>query len=251
MNSEMVKEYGLNAGASVVGIAAAKDFGSAPEGFRPADGLEGCLSVIVLGSPVPKEAILADDTVGFIDIRNAVNKKVTGIANDLEKWLKGQKYKAKSVAGMSGKWVERDGRKVQVGPISLKHAAELAGLGVIGRNYLLTNPQYGNLLWFSAILTDAELVPDKKADDKNPTRDANQRFAAGPGNLEAFGYNFCDGCSICVEACPSGALDNYPPTFGRKKCDGTMFKMVDKKWQIMCFNCRKACPYRFGIGRKD
>ena len=190
--------------------------------------MEDCLSVIVLGCAVPREAIMADDTIGFIDVRNAVNQKVTGIANDLEKWLKGQKYKAKSIAGMSGKWVERDGRKVQVGPISLKHAAELAGLGVIGRNYLLTNPQFGNILWFGAVLTDADLAPDQKIE-----------------------YNFCDGCTICAEACPSGALDDYPAIFGREKCDGTMFKMVDKKWEIMCFLCRKMCPYCFGIDRED
>ena len=45
LNSEIVKEYGLNAGASIVGIAASKDFGLAPEGFRPSDNLEGCISV--------------------------------------------------------------------------------------------------------------------------------------------------------------------------------------------------------------
>ena len=129
---------------------------------------------------------------------------------------------------MSGKWVDNNGRKESFGLISLKHAAELAGLGVIGRNYLLTNPKYGNLLWLSAVLTDADLIPDKKCE-----------------------YNFCDSCDICIEACPSGALDDYPPSFGRKKCDGTMFKMVDKKWEIMCFNCRKTCPYHFGIDRKE
>ena len=224
MTSEMIKEYVLNSGAGVVGIAAAKDFISAPEGFKPADVMENCLSVIVLGCPVPREAILAEDTLGFIDIRNGVNKKANGMANDLEKWIKKQKYKAKSVSGMSGKWIERDGRKMQVGPISLKHAAQLAGLGVIGRNYLLTNPQYGNLLWFSAVLSDAGLIPDQTID-----------------------HNFCDDCNICSEACPSSALDNYPVTFERKQCEGTMFKMVNKKWEIMCFNCRKACPHGFEI----
>lgn len=226
LTSEAVKEYGLNAGASVVGIAASKDFDSAPEGFKPTDVLGGCLSVIVFGSQVPQEAILKDDPVGFIDVRNAVNKKINDITKNTEKWIKGQGYKARAIAGMSGKWVERDGRKMSIGHISLKHAAQLAGLGVIGRNYLLTNPQYGNLLWFSAVLTDTDLIADKRAE-----------------------YSFCDGCNICAQACPSGALDNYPASFERKKCEGTMFKMVNKKWEIVCFLCRKMCPYRFGIDR--
>ena len=53
LSSEMVKEYGLKAGASVVGIAASKDFHLAPEGFKPSDNLEGCRSVIVLGASFP------------------------------------------------------------------------------------------------------------------------------------------------------------------------------------------------------
>ena len=228
LNSETVKEYGLTIGASIVGIAASKDFGLAPEGFTPADVLPECLSVIVLGSPVAQEAIQSEDAIGFIDIRNAVNKTINDVAKNMEKWIKGHGYKAKAVGGMSGKWVERNGRKESVGLISLKHAAELASLGVIGRNYLLTNPQYGNLLWFSAVITDANLIPDKRTL-----------------------FDFCDNCNVCVEACPSGALDDYPVSFGRKKCDGTMFKMVNKKWEIMCFSCRKACPFRFGLDGKE
>ena len=70
-------------------------------------------------------------------------------------------YKTKVISAAGGKWVDvnGDGRKEQFGYISLKHAAEIAGLGVIGKNYLLTNPQYGNLIWLSAILTNAELTP--------------------------------------------------------------------------------------------
>ena len=218
LNSEIVKEFGFNAGANVVGIAAAKDFGLAPEGFKPSDNLEGCLSVIVLGAPVPQEAILKDP-VGFIDIRNATNKKISDIAKEVTKQIIRKGYKAKAISGMSGKWV--NGR--QFGHISLKHAAELAGLGIIGKNYLLTHPQYGNLLWFSAVLTDADLIPDKKVQDP-----------------------FCKNCNKCVEMCPSKALDN-PALFGKEECSKTMFKRINGKWEIMCFLCRKACPNRFGL----
>ena len=107
------------------------------------------------------------------------------------------------------------------GHISLKHAAELAGLGNITKNYLLTSPEHGNLLWFNAVLTDAELAPDEK------TR-----------------HDFCDNCNICVEACPSGALENAG-SFGKKKCS-QFFKIVDKRLEIQCFLCRSICPRRFG-----
>ena len=218
LTSEMVKEYGLNEGASVVGIAASRDFVLAPEGFAPSDNLEGCLSVIVLGSPISQEAVL-NDPVGFIDIRSALNERMTGIAKAVAKCIKADGYKSKAINGMGGKWVNG----MQSGHISLKHAAELAGLGVIGRNYLLTNQQYGNLLWFSAVLTDADLITDKKVRD-----------------------NYCTGCNICVEMCPSKALDDSS-SFGRKVCANNMFKKIEGKWEIVCFQCRKMCPNCFGV----
>lgn len=213
----MVKEFGSSAGASVVGIASSKDFGSAPEGFKPTDVLKGCLSVVVLGSPVSQEAILGDP-VGYIDVRNALNTKMNDIAKSVEKQIKEDGYKARAISGMGGKWVNG----IQHGTISLKHAAELAGLGTIGRNYLLTNSEYGNILWFSAVLTDADLVPDEKVQSID-----------------------CSNCNICVEKCPSKALDD-PSSFGKRECSGTMFKMVDGKWELLCHSCRKVCPSRFG-----
>jgi len=216
LTGEIAKEYGLAAGATVIGIAAASDFASAPEGFQPSDVLEGCRSVIVLGVPFPPEA-LSLSAPEYTEMRNAILTKMTGIAKDVEKRIKADGYKAKAISASGGKFIEGK----HWGTISLKHAAELAGLGVIARNYLLTSEQYGNLLWLSAVLTDAALNPDEKAQ-----------------------YTFCDGCNICVEACPSGALDN-PASFGRKKCD-QFFKIVDKKLEIQCFACRAVCPHRFG-----
>ena len=219
LTSEIVKEYCVAAGASVAGIAAACDFIHAPEGYHPTDALPGCVSVIVLGVPIPEEAVLNEDMLGFIDIRSALNKDLKEAAKQVAKQIKAAGYRSRAIGGMDGKWVEGNTR----GPISLKHAAELAGLGVIGRNYLLTNPAHGNLLWFSAVLTDAVLTPDPKLQ-----------------------IDLCGNCDLCVMACPARALDN-PGTVIKKACDHTVFKQVNKKWEIMCFLCRKVCPHRFGI----
>ena len=212
MNSEIVKQYGLNAGASVVGIAASKDFGLAPEGYKPSDKLNGCRSVVVLGAPFPKEA-LSKNTVEYTEIRNEMVKKIDSIAKEVAKQIKGRGFQTKVTGSV--------GAKGYSGPISLKHAAELAGLGVINRNYLLTNPEYGNLLFFSAVLTDADLIPDKKTKNK-----------------------ICDNCKKCVKACPAKALDN-PDLFSKEKCAKVCIGF-NGKLEFKCFLCRKICPYRFG-----
>ena len=217
INSEIVKNYGLNAGASVVGIAASKDFGLAPNGFKPSDKLESCLSVVVLGTPFPQEALSVNFSE-YTAIRNGTLQKMDSVAKEVAKQIKNKGYKATAIGGIGGKYV--NGKFY--GHISLKHAAELAGLGVIGRNYLLTNPEYGNLFWFSAVLTDAELVSDKKAQ-----------------------YTICNNCNKCVEMCPSKALKN-PALFGAQECGRKCWKMVNRKWELNCFLCRKVCPYHFG-----
>jgi len=148
LNNGVIKAYGLAAGANVVGIAASKDFSLAPDGFKPTDVLPECLSVIVLGATFLPEVL--DDIDKYTASRNTMLTAMTNMAKEVAKQMKKEGYKTKIISATGGKWVNDDGRKEQKGHISLKHAAEIAGLGVIGKNYLLTNPQYGNLLWFSA-----------------------------------------------------------------------------------------------------
>jgi len=220
LSSEIVKEYGLSAGASIVGIAASSDFDSAPDGFKPKDVLGGCRSVIVLGSPHPREAL--KNSVDYTDCRNAMLSKMTDIAQKTAKRIMTAGYKAKAISGSGGKYLNGE----HFGHISLKHAAELAGLGVIGKNYLLISPEYGTLLWLSAVLTDADLIPDKKAQ-----------------------ISVCGSCNKCVEVCPSKALGNST-SFGKKEC-AKFFTMENKKFAIKCFLCRTVCPYRFGIKAEE
>jgi len=212
INSKIVKEYGIEAGASVVGIAASKDFGSAPEGFKPSDNLEGCLSVVVFGTPFPKNT-LPKTSAEYTELRKVMLEKMNNIAKNVAKRIKSKGFKAQAIGSISGKYVNGS----LYGHISLKHAAELAGIGIIGRNYLLTSPEYGNLLWLSAVLTDADLTPDKKAK-----------------------YKICNNCNKCVEMCPAKALDD-PSSFGKKACGEKCFKQINGKLEVSCFLCRKVC----------
>ncbi len=77
LNSEIVKECGRDAGASVVGIAASKDFVLAPDGFKPTDVLLECLSVIVLGTTFSPEVL--NDIVEYTASRNAMLTAMTGM----------------------------------------------------------------------------------------------------------------------------------------------------------------------------
>ena len=224
LTSAAVKEYGVNAGASVVGVASAADFDQAPEGFKPADALPECQSVIVLGLNFPAEVL--NDIASYTASRNESLETVTNIAKKVERRVKASGYKAKAISGIGGKSVEKGGRKEWFGHISLKHAAEIAGLGVIGKNYLLTSPKYGNMLWLSAVLTDARLDPD-----------------------ERLAPLICDNCDKCVEACPAGAL-NDRASDGRASIDkkgcSRYFVIEEKKLKIKCFKCRAVCPRAFG-----
>ena len=220
LTGAIVKAYGIRAGAHVVGIASSSDFDLAPEGFKPTDVLPSCASVVVLGAAFPPDDLR--DTEAYTASRNAMLAAMTAMAKDVAKAIKAAGWQTKAISAAGGKWVDGDGRKEQFGFISLKHAAEIAGLGIIGKNYLLTSPQYGNLLWLSAVLTDAVLAPD-----------ARMRAA------------ICDDCNRCVEACPVGALDDLA-AFGKKGCS-SFFTIEDKQFKIKCYRCRTACPHALGI----
>lgn len=110
------------------------------------------------------------------------------------------------------------------GLISMKHAAVLGGIGRIGKNTLLLNPQYGNLLTVGAILTDLDLKSDVACD------------------------NICiDGCTKCLDACPVNAIENG--TVNQQRCrTNTNGKTARGFDTVDCNLCRVVCPMRFGRG---
>lgn len=146
------------------------------------------------------------------------------------------------------RWL-RDEKGIKAIPthhIHMKPAAMFAGLGFIGHNTQLVTEKYGPRVRFVGILADKEITPDEPF-----KRDL---CAEQP---------LCKKSSLCVRACPYGAIIEGPSAgvpFGEKvlfdKCVVSHISdlVFDKKWKkylnlvsergiLECTLCNNVCPY--------
>ena len=109
------------------------------------------------------------------------------------------------------------------GEISLKREAIRAGLGKRGKSTVVLHPKYGPRLRFMAIRTDAPLEP---VADSTFTEEENP---------------VCDGCSICIDACPTKALEPYRmPDISL--CLSNISSMTEDGRSVLCDICLHQCP---------
>ena len=149
---QAVKRVGLDAGARVVGVAAAEAFrAGVPEGFRPEDILPGARSVVVAGGDGPTAGAwrCPDHRVMEItgyDLRE--NVAIHAMCDYIERELGYYAVQAPSLPVHGHE-----------PPMSMMHAAELAGLGSRSlAAHIILNPEYG-LLYYAALITTLPLEP--------------------------------------------------------------------------------------------
>lgn len=228
LQSNDVKRIAAELGADLCGIASADRFVAAPTGHHPQDIFPGCRSVIVLACEFPREA-LDVTSLDYTNARNAMAVKMDALAGQLADQLQALGINTFIKHSMGPCQWEGDGRYRDT--LSLKHAAVLAGLGKIGRNTLLINDRFGNMVWMSAVLVDANLAPDPLA-----------------------AYDAClPGCRKCVQTCPVGALDSI--WMHQQRCYDHAYRSSSgainsdsADEHIVCNTCRVICPHAFGIG---
>jgi epoxyqueuosine reductase len=219
ITTESVKQFAVDNGASLVGVAPAKRFKMAPRGHHPVDILPGARSVVVCAKPIPA-GVLDGPPTSYQMAMDAVHLQLDLLAVQIALFLEGEGGKAIPVPSDEPYQHWDADLNYGRGDLSHKHAAQAAGLGKLGRNSLLITPQFGNLVHLVSVVTDVDLEPDPVMD-----------------------WTPCpEGCMRCVRACPAGAIggERY---VNQALCRPVVMQRLQKGTVVEgCWACRQACP---------
>jgi epoxyqueuosine reductase len=116
-----------------------------------------------------------------------------------------------------------------------REAAARSGVGFYGKNTLLITRRFGSWVVLGTLVTDRELEPTT------------------PLALD------CGSCTLCIEACPTGALDE-PGTLDATKClsywtqsahdPPEAYREALESQVYGCDICQNVCPWNRGIEKR-
>jgi epoxyqueuosine reductase len=226
MEIDELKQFALKNGADLVGVASVERFDGAPVGHHPADILPGARAVVVCARRLPG-GTLDGPATAYHRALEVVHGQLDVLAYQLALFLEAEGGRAVPVPADEPYRHWEAERSYGRGDLSHRHAAQAAGLGRLGKNSLLITPQYGNRVHLVSVVTDVELAPDPLLD-----------------------WEPCPkGCTLCVKACPAGALQG-DRRVEQAMCRPVVMERLPRGTIIeSCRACRRACPA--GVKRRN
>jgi epoxyqueuosine reductase len=120
-------------------------------------------------------------------------------------------------------------RYVDTGPVLERELAARAGMGAVGKNTMLLHPEGGSWFLLGELFLSLDLAPDAPLTD------------------------LCGSCTLCLEACPTGALPE-PYRLDSNRC--ISFWTIEHRgalppearrmvggWVFGCDVCQEVCPW--------
>jgi epoxyqueuosine reductase len=185
---------------------------------------------ISIAVPFPEQivALLAKGpSRTYLYFYREINNRLNQIALEIDSILSSEGYQTFPVPAS-----RREGKERIASIFPHRLAAQLAGLGWIGKSGLLIRPDVGPRLRLVTVLTDAPLPISKPVEDR------------------------CGDCLACIEGCPGNALaerEGFDDWRGNRvdriACDRYLAKVRDRHGVRVCGLCLVACPW--GSQKKD
>jgi epoxyqueuosine reductase len=193
--------------------------------------LAGCRAIVTLAYPYPSRKPFTPD--GFA----AARYTEPGRADYHDRLRKSAKTLAQSIIE------DYPGTRIKVcvdsAPILERSFAYASGIGFIGKNNMLIIPGHGSYVFLTEILTTAQMEFLKAETMENR----------------------CGSCTLCVEACPTGALE-MPFSLNASKClsyltiehSGEIDSKTAEKMRDCFFGCdvcQEVCPFNEETALRD
>ena len=215
-NHENLKSFSHVCGASIFGVA---DLGKLNEDFpylpnEVVKKLDYGISIGFRLSGSIIEGIVDRPTQIYFHHYKQVNYFLDRLALQITNFIQKLGYEALPIP--ASQVIDRER---QIGHLSHKKVAIQAGLGWLGRNNLVVNPQFGARVRFVTILTDLPLTVDK------PLR------------------TDCGTCEKCLNICPADAIKENREDFDHLACykQLELFRRTCNIGHHICGICVKAC----------
>ena len=177
-----VKAVAREMGVDLVGVASRECVDTTPTRRGPSHVLSEASSVVVFAKRMLKGSIESPREEVVTNQNLALYQELDRISYLLGCFFEERGYEAATIPAYSPVEMTSE-TKGFVGVVSLRHVAQAAGLGTLGKNNLLLTRELGPRVRLGGVVTTAPLDHD-----------------------ESYTEDFCVDCEACIAACPVDAL---------------------------------------------